>query len=532
MANPPCSALQGLAVRLRWGFFDASPGASIRDRRVAADWAASNCLECSMRGTLGAPPPRISTNAELLSSPLAPPDFRKRAGRSGPPLLSTERSTAPERRCDPLRTRRKFGIATRLVVIRRVSFASEGQKVRRSNRVEPAFPRGAVQTFNMGRVPPVTFGAGRVAKLPDLVAGLGGGPVLIVADAALKRFGVTDRLAEALTARGIAHDVAAEVAGEPKETLVDDLCMRARDAGSRCVIGLGGGAAMDTAKLVAALARSPQPARAFALASQPLPGNGLPSIAIPTTAGTGSEVTRTSIVSTPEGLKNWYWGEDLMFAQAVLDPELTVSLPAHLTAWTGIDAVAHAIEGATARATNPAGLLYGLEALRLLAEFLPRAVAEGTDIEVRGRVLWASMLAGLALHNCNTHMGHNISHALGSLARVHHGLVTGLALEVSLPWLVARPEGAENYARVSQALGGAATAEALPDAFADLMRACRIPAQLPVECTGVSDAALAAEMKNAANLGMSQNAACTVTEADLDAAATLMMRLPVAAASA
>jgi alcohol dehydrogenase class IV len=193
--------------------------------------------------------------------------------------------------------------------------------------------------------------------------------------------------------------------------------------------------------------------------------------------------------------------------------------------------VAHALEGATARTTSPAGLLYGLEALRILSEALPRAVADGSDIETRGRVLWGSMVAGLALHNCNTHMGHNISHALGSLARVHHGHATGLALEASLPWLVARPEGAENYARAAEALGGKAEAAALPEAYAKLMRAIGIPAELPAACAGVTAEALAREMKNTANIGMSQNSACPVDDAALDEMAGLMLRMPVATAA-
>lgn len=386
--------------------------------------------------------------------------------------------------------------------------------------------------FNMGRVPPVMFGAGHLAKVPRLVSGLAkgssNGPVLIVADSILAELGVTDRLGAALTAKGIGFELAADVAGEPKEALVDDLCGRARDMGAGVVIGLGGGAAMDAAKLVAAIARSGQPAADFALAAQPLPADRIPSIAIPTTAGTGSEVTRTSVVSKADGWKTWFWGEELMFDQALLDPELTLSLPANLTAWTGIDAVAHALEGATARNTNPAGLLYGLEALRLLRDGLPRAVADGSDIEARGQVLWASMVAGLALHNCNTHMGHNISHALGSLVRVHHGLVTGLGLEASLPWLVARPEGAANYASAAQALGAEAEAAALPGALSALMRDCGIARELPAECADVTVAALAAEMKNPANIGMSKNAACTVEDSDLDDMAALMMAVPLA----
>ncbi len=382
--------------------------------------------------------------------------------------------------------------------------------------------------FNLGSVPPITFGPGQISRTPDIVATLGGGPALIIADRVLADMGVVDRLVQDLAVKGVPSELAAEVAGEPRDTLVDDLCDRAREGGARVVIGLGGGSAMDAAKLVAAIAPSGAPARSFALAKKPFPAEGLPAIAIPTTAGTGSEVTRTSIVSTPHGVKIWYYGEALMFAHAVLDPELTLSLPPHLTAWTGIDAVAHAIEGVTARGTNPAGQLYGLEALRILAIALPRAVADGADIESRAHVLWGSTLAGLALHNCNTHMGHNISHALGSLVAIHHGLATGLALEVILPWLVAHPEGADAYALVALALGSDARASKLPAAMSDLMRACQIPPELPAVCRGVTAASLAAQMQAPANRGMSENAACPVTNADLKEMASSMLALPVA----
>ena len=275
--------------------------------------------------------------------------------------------------------------------------------------------------FDMGRIPPITFGTGRVLELPNLVSALGGGPVMIIADTFLAELGVTNKLVRALATAEIGCELAPDVSGEPKEELIDQLCERTRKAKSRIVIGIGGGAAMDAAKLVAAIAPSNTSATEYALCAQSLPDNGLPAIAVPTTAGTGSEVTRTSIVSTTCGSKNWYWGEELMFAHAVLDPELTLSLPPNLTAWTGMDAVAHALEASTAQSTNTVGLLYGLEALKILVDALPRAVEDGTNLEQRGRVLWASTLAGLALHNCNTHMGHNISHSLGSLSRVHHG---------------------------------------------------------------------------------------------------------------
>lgn len=389
-----------------------------------------------------------------------------------------------------------------------------------------------MQNFNMGRVPPITFGAGRMSKVPGLAAGLAEGRVLVVADAILAELGATDRLASLLTAKGIAVDVAATVSGEPKQALVEDLCARARACEAAVVVALGGGAALDAGKLVAAVARADGLLQDYELARRPMPADRIPAIAIPTTAGTGSEVTRTSVISRADGSKTWFWDEGLMFSQAVLDPELTLSLPPNITAWTGIDAVAHALEGATTRASVPVGQLYGLDALRILSDALPRAVADGADLEARGQVQWASLLAGLALHNCNVHMGHNISHALGSILRIHHGLATGLALEAVLPWLTSRADGAEAYAQAARALGRDACADALPGAFSDLMRSCGIPRELPADGAGVTVAALAAEMKKPANIGMSKNTACAVSDTDLDDLAALMMQTPLASATA
>ncbi|MEM7060710.1 MAG: iron-containing alcohol dehydrogenase [Pseudomonadota bacterium] len=386
-----------------------------------------------------------------------------------------------------------------------------------------------MQSFDAGRVPSLSFGPGRLLDLPDRITDLGGGPVLVVADAVLAELGVTERLRGILAADGIEAVIAADISGEPKDVLVDAFAARARGTGCKTVIGLGGGAAMDAAKLAAAITLSNQPANYYALAANPLPANRLPSIAIPTTAGTGSEVTRTSIVSNGDGVKLWYWGEELLFEHAVLDPELTVSLPSHVTAWTGADAVAHALEAVTSRSINPVGRLFGLQALEILGKALPKAVADGSDVDVRGQMLWGSTVAGMALHNCNTHMGHNISHALGSLAPVHHGLATGLALEVSLPMLTSRPEGAGDYAAAAKALGGPEDPASLLPVFIDLLRACGIERYLPAEAADVEARALAEQMAIPYNRGMADNAACDISDEDLDLLAAEMMALPVAA---
>ncbi len=305
-----------------------------------------------------------------------------------------------------------------------------------------------------------------------------------------------------------------------------------RENNCDAIIAVGGGSVIDTSKTANILVSEGGDDLLKYSGAHNLPRPLKPFFVIPTTSGTGSEVTLAAVVSdNQKNVKMAFASNYLMPHAAILYPRMTQTLPPHLTAWTWIDAVAHALEGATARTTSPAGLLYGLEALRILSEYLPRAVEDGADLDVRGRVLWGSMVAGLALHNCNTHMGHNISHALGSLARIHHGLATGLALEVSLPWLVARPEGAENYALAAEALGGPAEAEALPEAYAALMRACQIAPELPSVCAGVTADALSVEMKNAANHSMSQNSACPVSPDDLDEMAGMMVGLPVAAAA-
>ena len=389
-----------------------------------------------------------------------------------------------------------------------------------------------MKSFEIGRAPSICFGEGTIDQVPNLVArlGVGQGPVLLVADHALLSLGLVGDLERSLSSAGLNVEIAADIAGEPKMTLVDLLIARAAATGCQAVIALGGGAAMDAAKLVAATVFGQSPVSNYALGAEPLPAESLPSIAVPTTAGTGSEVTRTAVISAEDGRKLWFWGEQLLFDQAVLDPVLTLSLPAEVTAWTGIDAVSHALEGTTAQRSSPAGDLYGYAALRLLSRALPAAVALGSDLSARGQVLWAATLAGRALDLCGTHLGHNISHALGSLAPVHHGLATGLGLEAALPLLVSRPDGREAYAQACAALGGPAEAEALPDVFIDLLRTVGIPAGVPASCAGLSAGSLSAEMKSSANRLMAENAACEISDADLEWLAThFLQRHPRAA---
>lgn len=284
----------------------------------------------------------------------------------------------------------------------------------------------------------------RALSGPGALAGLGpeattlagsGAAVLLVADPGVPALA---DIAEAhLASAGLAVLRYAEVTGDPKAAQVEAAAELARAKAVRLVVGLGGGSALDVAKLAGAVAGAAAPVLDYALAAQPLPPSALPVIAVPTTAGTGSEATRVAIFSRPDAegggdAKVWAWGPELQPRVAILDPEMTVGLPASLTAATGIDALVHAIEAATNRNAHSFSQAPALEAVRLIARSLRRAVARGDDLEARGEVQLAAFLAGQAIDTAGTGVAHALGHALGSLAGVHHGRAVGLSLAVAL----------------------------------------------------------------------------------------------------
>jgi len=270
----------------------------------------------------------------------------------------------------------------------------------------------------------------------------------------------------------------------------------ARHAGAKLVIALGGGTALDTAKLTACCAVSGLSAMAYALCATPLPENRLPLIAVPTTAGTGSEVTRVSVYSDPGKNKIWAWGEELKPDAAILDPELTVALPPAITAGTGLDALVHAIEAATNKQANAGNDLYCLEAIRLIAENFEKAVHQPGDIAARGAMLLASCYAGIGIDNCGTALAHNIAHAVANLAPIPHGRATGLAMMATMDWVA---EGNRaGFARVAGALGSGDPVQA----FARLVRASGLKVSLADELGHVTPELLARHMALPANAPM------------------------------
>jgi len=385
--------------------------------------------------------------------------------------------------------------------------------------------------YSLNAVPEIHFGAGRARALAEDVKAVTGGHanprVLVVADAALNGLGLLAPLLRDMAAAGLPAKVYAEIAGEPKATHIDAAAEAARRLGAGAVIAIGGGSALDVGKVAAAIALEDQEAQHYALAAHPLPPQGLPAICLPTTAGTGSELSATNIFSGETGKKLWIWGRETKPRRVILDPELTVSLPPALTAWTGLDAFVHALEACTNRKATSGNSPTCHKALALIAGALERAVQQPDDLQARGDMLLGAALAGIGIDNCGTAMAHNISHALAGLAPIHHGLATALGLETTLAWSVEADAQETNGGAFAAAAAacGLNRAEALPAWYSDLMTRCGVERRLPETFKAFDAAALAAEMRAPENQPMRAATARPVEDADIDRFAGALMAL-------
>ncbi len=388
-------------------------------------------------------------------------------------------------------------------------------------------------SISLDRVPQITQGAGALEQLGALIKGLrragagidaGSAPrhVLLVADPGVKAVGIVAGAERALRGAGLAVTVFDGVESDPSMAQADSTAELARRERAQAVVALGGGSAMDLGKSVAAIAGARAPASHYGLCANPFPDARLACICVPTTSGTGSEATRTAVLSDPAHAKVWLWGDALKADAILLDPALTVGLPPHLTAATGIDALVHAIEASTNRNANAANDLYCHEAIRLVVRHLARAVSTPTDLAARAGLQWAATFAGIGIDNCGTAIAHNIGHALASLRPVHHGRAVGVALRATLPWSVA--DGDAAYAAAAAAMGESADAARLPDAFERLLREVGVKVSLAGEGHDqITAAQLAEQMALPANEPMRRSNRRTVRDEDLLAFAAAIL---------
>ncbi|RJF89958.1 iron-containing alcohol dehydrogenase [Oleomonas cavernae] len=282
--------------------------------------------------------------------------------------------------------------------------------------------------LDFSTTPRIVLRPGAVADLPAILRDVHARHALLVTDPGLVKAGLIEPAVAALRAAGIAVTVYDQVQADPPVRIVVAAADAARQALVDAVIGFGGGSAMDTAKLVAYLVRSPCDLETI-YGVELAQGARLPLILVPTTAGTGSEVTPISIVTTDNDEKRGVVSRRLLPDVALLDPDTTLGLPAGVTAATGIDAMVHAIEAYTSRhKKNPISDVLARQALALLSQNLPVVLDRPGDRAARGAMLLGSCLAGMAFANAPVAAVHALAYPLGGRYHVSHGLSNSLML--------------------------------------------------------------------------------------------------------
>ncbi|MBV6633904.1 MAG: iron-containing alcohol dehydrogenase [Alphaproteobacteria bacterium] len=323
-------------------------------------------------------------------------------------------------------------------------------------------------SFEFRTVPHIISRTGCTAELGQMMADhFDTRRVMVVTDEGLVKAGVTVPVLDSLKAAGFEVTVFDKVVADPPETILLDAVKQAQEAASGLVIGLGGGSSMDVAKLVALMAISSQPlSEMYGVGN--VTGERLPLVQIPTTAGTGSEVTPISIITTGETTKMGVVSPQLYADMAILDAALTTGLPARHTAATGIDAMVHAIESYTSKIKkNPVSDALAREALRLLSGNLVTVCKDGSNLEARQAMLLGSMLAGQAFANAPVGAVHALAYPIGGIFHVPHGLSNALVLPHVLRFNA--PVAASLYAELAPILrpGAEGSDEALTQVFID-----------------------------------------------------------------
>ncbi|WP_157271838.1 iron-containing alcohol dehydrogenase [Azohydromonas aeria] len=305
--------------------------------------------------------------------------------------------------------------------------------------------------LNPGRV---IAGAGSIEQLAEVARGFNARHVLVVSDKGVAAAGLVQGPCAALEGAGLRVTLIDSTPPEPDVADVEAILAAARAAGGApdLVVGIGGGSAMDVAKIVAVLLAHDLDLRALLAKTAEIPARGLPSVMVPTTAGTGSEATPNSIILVAEDeLKVGIVSARLMPDTVLLDPLLTLTLPPAVTASTGMDALTHAIECYCSKKGNPFSDLYALEAIRLIARSIRRAVANGRDVAAREDMLMGAYWGGVCIATSSTTAVHALAYPLGGKYRMPHGLSNAILLPSVMAFNLVGSE--RRFAAMARAMG-------------------------------------------------------------------------------
>lgn len=335
-------------------------------------------------------------------------------------------------------------------------------------------------SIDINTPPILRFGAGSVDSIGELLASSGAARPIVVTDRFLVSTGVAARVAESLAASGMEAAVYDGTIPDPTTDSLESGLAAIREHGADSIVALGGGSPIDTAKALSVLAVRGGHMRELKAPFQFM-GPALPVIAVPTTAGTGSEVTQFTIITdSANNEKMLCAGPGYLPKAAVVDYELTLSMPPRLTADTGIDALTHAIEAYVSRKANPVSDVYALAAISRIGRYLRRAYRDGDDREAREEMMTAATLAGMAFSNASVALVHGMSRPLGGHFQIAHGMANAMLFAEITAFSVGH--AVERYATCARTLGVASADDedqAAADALVAELRALAHEVEVP-----------------------------------------------------
>ena len=322
-----------------------------------------------------------------------------------------------------------------------------------------------IATITMPRL--LYIGGGAIAEVTTALQRLGAHRPLVVSDPFLERSGLLARLTDRLDAGRVPRRLFADTVPDPTTAVVEAGVARLEEGDFDSLIALGGGSPIDTAKAMSVLAANGGKMRDYKVPNE-IPAIGLPLVAIPTTAGTGSEVTRFTVITDSErDEKMLIMGLACCPAAAVVDYELTFSMPWRLTADTGIDSLTHAIEAYVSRKASPFTDGLARSAMALIAKHIRTACREPEDRSAREAMMLGATQAGMAFSNASVCLVHGMSRPIGAFFHVPHGLSNAMLLPAITAFSV--PAALERYADCARAMGIAADGEGSQSAVARLL---------------------------------------------------------------
>ena len=278
----------------------------------------------------------------------------------------------------------------------------------------------------------IVFGRGAVEQLPDMIKGYGMQHVMVVYDAGVKAAGIAEQVMAQVEKAGVASTVFDGVIPNPTNEVVEEAAAIAKEKKIDGFVAVGGGSSIDLAKAINVLMTNPGKIGEYGGMNM-VKNDCLPLIAIPTTAGTSSEITNVSaLIDTEKVIKYVVIDNKIVASDVICDPDFTKTMPAGVTAATGMDAITHAVESYISNMATPLTGYNSLEALKIFREYLPRAVKDGSDMEAREQMMLGCIIAGFAFSNANLGLVHGIAHTLSA----HFGLAHGMANATVLPYVM------------------------------------------------------------------------------------------------